>query len=599
MSTKIKRAISLFLSLIILCLIPISASAVIVTPISTDLAYPTLYNSAGPNVEELETIVDIDIFRNHLINGFASCPVSVDVSQFKIPYNESMTSTIYSYIWYETPELFQISGLGVEYTYSGYITGIRAAYRYTASQYQAMLDEFYSGANTLLKGIKGNNKLSEVEKALLLHDRLALWCEYDYERLQSGTMPEESYTAFGVFSQKTAVCLGYALAYDYLLLQVGIDSYYCSSDALNHAWNIVYVNNSKYHVDVTWDDPVWDKSGQVLHNNFLRSTEGIKATNHTATDFDTSPTDTTFDNYYWQNSETAFQLVDDDIYYIDNSAATLNKISDGVTTNCRSLNGIWRYDASSYWPGNFSRLTFDGENLLFSLPDAVYKYDIQTGVSTKIFTPETPAGSYYSIFGFKFDDCKLVCEVINTPDFNADTKKNYTATQIHHVESDWEILNAPTPDAQGLKQKICINCNEALEEKVIPAITVTANENTVIDYENSLIFTDVFTCQDINNLVTVSDATTVSIDSSKSFYGTGTIVTVLVNEEAVHTLTLIVNGDINGDSVCDVLDLAQAQLVSTNKKTPDALDIYAANCGIADTIDETTYQNLVNKALNK
>ena len=262
------------------------------------------------------------------------------------------------------------------------------------------------------------------------------------------------------------------------------------------------------------------------------------------------------------------------------------------------MNGIWRYDASSYWPGNFSRLTFDGENLLFSLPDAVYKYDIQTGVSTKIFTPETPAGSYYSIFGFKFDNCKLVCEVINTPNFNADTKKNYTATQIHHVESDWEILNAPTPDAQGLKQKICINCNEALEEKVIPAITVTANENTVIDYENSLIFTDVFTCQDINNLVTVSDATTVSIDSSKSFYGTGTIVTVLVNGEAVHTLTLIVNGDINGDSVCDVLDLAQAQLVSTNKKTPDALDIYAANCGIADTIDETTYQNLVNKALN-
>ena len=96
MSTKIKRAISLFLSLIILCLIPISASAVIVTPISTDLAYPTLYNSACPNVEELETIVDIDIFRNHLINGFASCPVSVDVSQFKILYNERMTSAIYS-----------------------------------------------------------------------------------------------------------------------------------------------------------------------------------------------------------------------------------------------------------------------------------------------------------------------------------------------------------------------------------------------------------------------------------------------------------------------------------------------------------------------
>ena len=95
-----------------------------------------------------------------------------------------------------------------------------------------------------------------------------------------------------------------------------------------------------------------------------------------------------------------------------------------------------------------------------------------------------------------------------------------------------------------------------------------------------------------------SGSTTLSVDPTKKFHGTGTLVTVEVNGEAAHTLTLIVNGDINGDSVCDVLDLATTQLYATNKRTPDTLDIYAANCGIADTIDETTYQNLVNKALN-
>lgn len=323
MAKKSKKALALLLTLIIVCFIPLSASAASVEIIIPS-TYPKLYNSAGPTVEKLEKYVDIDEFREYLINGFASCPADLDISEFKIPYTNETFSAITSYIYYETPELFQISGVGGSIS-GGKIKTLSPSYHFNAQQYGAMLTEFYNGANKLLKGIKGNANLSDVEKALLLHDRLALWCEYDYERLINGTMPDESYTAYGVFSQKTAVCMGYALAYDYLLLQVGIDSSYCSSDVLNHAWNIVYVNNSKYHVDVTWDDPVWDKSGQVYHNNFLRSTQGIKETNHDATDYDTSPTDTTFDSYYWQSSEAAFQLVNNDIYYIDSREAMLKK----------------------------------------------------------------------------------------------------------------------------------------------------------------------------------------------------------------------------------------------------------------------------------
>lgn len=559
-------------------------------------SYPDLTNSAGPNVEELEKTVDIDEFREHLINGFASCPQYIEVEEFKIPYSDTTAQALREYIWYETPELFHIYGLYVG-EYGGYVSYISASYRYTAEEYASMYTEFKAASEKLLQGIKNNNKLTDVEKALLLHDRLAVWCEYDYARLQAGTMPDESYSAYGVFAKKTAVCMGYALAYDYLLLQVGIDSYYCSSDTLNHAWNIVYINDSKYHVDVTWDDPVWDISGQVYHNNFLRSTDGITATGHSATDYDTAPNDTTFDNYYWQNSTTAFQLVDDDIYYIDNSSATLNKISDGVTTNCRSLSGIWLLDASRYWPGNYSRLAFDGENLLFSLPNAVYKYDTVTGESTEFFTPEIPVNSYYSIFGFKYDDCKLICEVINTPNYDENTKKNYTQTQDHHIESDW--INFPNSDIISGRYKKCVNCSVRLEEEITNILSLIAKSGTTIDYENLLIFTDAFICNDISQLFTVSGNTSISInDASVNFYGTGTIFTVLNDGSEVCDFTIIVNGDVNGDSVCDVLDLAIVQLYASNKRTPDTLDIYAANCGVADNIDETTYQNLVNKALS-
>ena len=202
------------------------------------------------------------------------------------------------------------------------------------------------------------------------------------------------------------------------------------------------------------------------------------------------------------------------------------------------------------------------------------------------------------VWGFKFDNCQLICEVLNTPNYDANTKKNYTSTQEHHVESDWKILKAPTPTANGAKAKLCINCEFKLEEVSIPSISITAKEGSIIDYENALIFTDDFTCQSISNLVSVSSSTTIFFDSSNAFYGTGAVIDALVNGELVYSFTLIVNGDVNGDSVCDVLDLAEVQLYSSNKGTPDTIDIYAANCGIADTIDETTYQNLVNKALS-
>lgn len=606
MQIKTKRLFSLLLVIVLLFSNSHIAHALTDESILHRLKYPVLYpndgfsypdlrNSAGPNVEELEKTVDIDEFREHLINSFSTCPQYIQVAEFKIPYSDATAQALREYIWYETPELFHIYGLYVGEN-GGYVSYISASYRYTAEEYATMYAEFKAGSEKLLQGIKNNNELTDVEKALLLHDRLAIWCEYDYANLVANTLPDESYSAYGVFAKKTAVCMGYALAYDYLLLQVGIDSYYCSSGTLNHAWNIVYINDSKYHVDVTWDDPVWDISGQVLHNNFLRSTAGIIATDHDATDYDSSPTDTTFDNYYWQNSTTAFQLVGEDIYYIDNTTATLNRISNGITTACQNVSGMWRAPSGGYWVGNFSQLSFDGENLLYSLPNSVYKYDIKTGISTSIFTPDTPTDGYYSIYGLKYEDCKILCEIFTTPDFDENTKKNYTQTQDHHIESDW--INFPNSDIISGRYKKCINCSVRLEEEITNILSLIAKNGTTINYENLLVFTENFICNDISQLLTISGNTSVSInDASVNFYGTGTTFTVLNDGSEVCDFTIIVNGDVNGDSVCDVLDLAIVQLYASNKRTPDTLDIYAANCGIAESIDDTTYQNLVNKAL--
>lgn len=556
--------------------------------------YPNLKNSAGPNVEKIEAVVDIDTFRKHLIDNFASCPNYVDIRDFKIPNTTENQDAIRSYIWYETPELFQVKGLGIG-TSGGYITSVYANYFYTATEYEAMLKDFYKGAENLLTGIKGNANLSDVEKALLLHDRLAVWCEYDYANYVAGSIPRESYNAYGVLANKTAVCMGYALAYDYLLLQVGIDSYYCSSDALNHAWNIVYINGEKYHIDVTWDDPVYDRSGRVYHDNFLRSTTGITATGHDATDYDATPTDTTYDNYYWQSSNTAFQLIGNDVYYIDNTAETLNKVKNGVTTTCRSVSNYWQTDDGRFWMGNFALLSSDGENLLYTQPTAIYKYDVETGTSEIVYSPDLSVGDCYNIYGFKYENCKLICELYNTPNFELTTAKENTQIKEYHISSDWKVFQ--NTDIVSGRYKECIKCSARLEEEINNILSIVAKSGTTIDYENLLIFTDTFTCNDISQLLTVSGNTAVSVNDALSFYGTGTTFAVSETDTKICDFTIIVNGDVNGDSVCDVLDIAEAERFVTNKKTPDTAEIYAANSGVAENIDETTYQNLVNKVL--
>lgn len=600
MFSTTKKLLCIVLSLFIICSTPLSSLALSSETRATALSYPKLHNSAGPTVNGLKAYVDIDEFREHLISGFSSCPQSLDISKFKIPYSSVNTTLITSYIWYETPELFHVLGLGISYR-SGYITAINASYNYTSSEYATMLSNFKHNADKLLNGIKDNDNLTDVDKALLLHDRLAVWCEYDYERLYNGTMPQISYSAYGALVNKYAVCMGYALAYDYLLFQVGIDSEYCSSNLLNHAWNIIHVNNSTYHVDVTWDDPVRDKSGYVKHTNFLRSTNGIVETGHISddglVDYSTTPTDTTFDNYYWQTSNTQFQLIDNDFYYIDNSAGTLKRIRNGTTTAIKSVSGTWRYDASSYWPGNYSYLSSDGEKLFYSLPTAVYEYDPEANTSQIAFTPDIPTNSYYSIFGFKFENCQFICEVINSPNYTATTKATNTQKSVRHKTNDWILDYGPSPYEEGYKHKECEVCGAYLEDTVIPVISIEKTENSEIDYYNALLFTESLLCNDISELVSVYNSTTATITNESIYIGTGTKINVSNDGNEVAYLTVIVSGDVNGDGVCNVLDVGEVERFSTGTQEPDEIEIHAANGEYSSEITSATYQAVLNKAL--
>lgn len=120
-----------------------------------------------------------------------------------------------------------------------------------------------------------NADLSDFEKALLAHDYLDRLCLYD-PAVADGVEPaEESYTSYGVFVKRVAVCQGYALAYKVLLDRAGVECCYVKSTPINHGWNAVKIGGSWRHVDVTWDDPgykgIRDYAGRVEHKQFLLS----------------------------------------------------------------------------------------------------------------------------------------------------------------------------------------------------------------------------------------------------------------------------------------------------------------------------------------
>ncbi len=420
-----KKVLSLFLVLVLLfsCFATsVSAKGNIV--VMGQMRSKKLHGASDINHKQtaeeiLSKYVDLSIFTSSIMSGVTDCQEKINVSAYNIPV--FAFDTITDYFFYAVPEAFNINEMGYSY-YDGVNTIVSIYIAYspfadTADEYDECFGKMSSAAYKILSGIEDNSKLDEVQKALLIHDRLALWNEYDYDRLN--TNANEIYTAYGALGERHSVCQGYAMAYIYLLDRVGIESYYCSSDTLNHGWNIVYINNKPYHVDVTWDDMDWGINddglvGAVGHTNFLRSSQGIYATGHEAFDFDFSPVDKTYDAYFWQNSNSAFQYLNDEIYYIDHKSKEIKNY--GSKTAIYKFNKDWLHylnDGRYYNFDNWSMLASDGESLLYSMPNGVYKYDVISGNITNVY--DARLNGNFSIYGMALEDGYLICDINDAP----------------------------------------------------------------------------------------------------------------------------------------------------------------------------------------
>lgn len=184
-----------------------------------------------------------------------------------------------SFMSADHPELFYIS----TYHYNYYDTAENGKYEvtitsdnFTPSDHLQEVGELEGAAESILSELDTSQSAPQI--ALALHDRILDLVQYDYETYESESEQYNilSHSAYGALVKNdrgeanTAVCSGYAAAYEYLLQKAGIKSTIVNGtawadgqDADSHTWNLVELDGDWYETDCTWDDNVYDSLGDV------------------------------------------------------------------------------------------------------------------------------------------------------------------------------------------------------------------------------------------------------------------------------------------------------------------------------------------------
>ncbi len=355
-----------------------------------------------------------------ILNALQQDAAYLDISSYNLTFDDlDDLYDAFAGVLNEHSELFYVqSQMG--YSYSGdNILGIYFYYEdFTMEERQAFAEKLEQATQMV------RPDMTDVEKAMVLHDYLAQNCAYAYSEYLEGTLGscENVYNAYGALVEGKAVCQGYALAYNFLLNAVGIYSDLCTSRAMNHAWNIVLIDDEWYHVDVTWDDPVWNREGRARHFYFLLSDLEMNNREHHSWEAIAECTSAKYDAQdYWWNAIDSQIVLTDKQYYIESidRGFQLTERDGDVTTSKFVKNTVWEvWDGSGYWGGSYSYLSKQGDYLYFNDKQNLYAMKLTDSTPQVIYTYEGDDGYIYGAMVYEDGTARL--NINTTPNSDND-----------------------------------------------------------------------------------------------------------------------------------------------------------------------------------
>ena len=356
------------------------------------------------------------------LENYQQGPIDIEKYVDKYGWTFNQTKDAITSVFYSHPELFYIDNSYTPYGMDNVvISGVKFVYVIPSNKLADARQKIDAAAKKAIAGI--TDDMSDVDKALYVHDYIILNCRYD--------QTHKKFNAFNCLVEGTSVCQGYTLAYSYILNNyLGIDCSAVYSESEDHIWNYVKIGRNWYHVDLTLDDIIdtdgtslYDRYGGICHDNFLmsdtkcRSSSSIHRNWKIAGNY-AAATDTSFDKAFWNGAKSAICFDNGYYYYISDGGrdskgkhiVALYRYSIAKQTNTliaqlktswiciRNHNGLEIYDyGTKIYSDIYSSIVLLDGKIYFNSNKSVYAYNLSTKAVKKVFTLDK--GEEMQIFG--------------------------------------------------------------------------------------------------------------------------------------------------------------------------------------------------------
>lgn len=445
----------------------------------------------------LASTYDATALEKLIVEGIKAWQTSIDVSELGLTRDDINNGAVRSII-NSHPEFISLSGGYTYWTSGSSITKIEFTYLTNAKEEQQELD----AALQEVKSKIDTSGMSDEEIVLAYHEYLT--STVAYEDYFNGTIAaNHGYDMYGALVKHSCVCQGYAETMFYLLREAGLSCAIASSENINHAWNIVKIRGNWYHIDATWDDPVWDMPGRSYHDYFLVSFDTMNKNtliNHTKDRTDmvvsaqwgdtyTTAVDTTYESgKFWNGIEKAIFYKDGYWYSISEGSSktsfNINKYQYSTNINKVLYSGTakWTTPSGGYYPGVYSSIYLRGDNLYFTTPDSLNKIDITSAnvIPTELINIRTQYNSSTgnNLYAFGEQYGKLVYFITDSPNIKK-TKDSSNSSKYNKeyaeytfemcISHKWDagvVTKEPTYTSTGTKKYTCTNCGETKIETI-------------------------------------------------------------------------------------------------------------------------------------